>query len=75
MAESKEYKVLDVMKLVMAIVFIAIHTHPELYSGSALIIQASVLLYSLAVPFFFMASGFLLFKKIHHPWMMMEIYG
>lgn len=67
MAESKEYKMLDVMKLVMAIVVIAIHTHPQLSSGSTLVIQASELLYSLAVPFFFMASGFLLFGKINLP--------
>lgn len=67
MAESKEYKVVDVMKLVMAIVVIAIHAHPELSSVSTLVIQVTELLYSLAVPFFFMASGFLLFKKINLP--------
>lgn len=67
MAVNKEYRLVDVVKMVMAIIVIAIHTHPQLSSGSTLVIQASELLYSLAVPFFFMASGFLLFKKIDLP--------
>ena len=64
---QKEYKVLDVMKFVMAIVVVAIHTRPEMSFSSPLVRRLFESVYSIAVPFFFMASGFLLFRKISLP--------
>ena len=64
---QKEYKTLDVMKFVMAIVVVAIHTRPEMSFNSVFVRQSFETIYSLAVPFFFMASGFLLFRKVTFP--------
>ena len=55
------------MKFAMAIVVVAIHTRPELSFSSPIAISLCEAVYSLAVPFFFMASGFLLFRKISFP--------
>lgn len=63
----KEYRVLDVMKFVMAVVVVAIHTRPELSFSSLIVRNFFEAVYSIAVPFFFMASGFLLFRKISLP--------
>ena len=63
----EEYRVLDVMKFVMAIVVVAIHTRPELSFSSLIVRNFFEAVYSIAVPFFFMASGFLLFRKISLP--------
>jgi surface polysaccharide O-acyltransferase-like enzyme len=63
----KEYKVLDIMKFVMAIVVVAIHTRPELSFSSPIVVSLYEAVYAIAVPFFFMASGFLLFRKISLP--------
>lgn len=64
---QKEYRSLDVMKLVMAVVVVAIHTRPEMSFSSAFIRRFFEIIYSLAVPFFFMGSGFLLFRKVELP--------
>lgn len=63
----EEYRVLDVMKFVMAIVVVAIHTRPELSFSSLIVRNFFEAVYSIAVPFFFMTSGFLLFRKISLP--------
>lgn len=63
----KEYKGLDIMKFVMAIVVVAVHARPEMAINSSVVRQIIDAIYSLAVPFFFMASGFLLFRKISLP--------
>lgn len=63
----KEYKVLDIMKFAMAIVVVAIHTRPELLFSSPVVVSLFEAVYTIAVPFFFMASGFLLFRKISLP--------
>ena len=55
------------MKFVRAIVVVAIHTRPELSFKSTFITELFEALYSIAVPFFFMDSGFLLFRKIELP--------
>ena len=55
------------MKFVMAIVVVAIHTRPELSFSSLIVRNFFEAVYSIAVPFFFMASGFLLFRKISLP--------
>ncbi len=55
------------MKFVMAIVVVAIYTRPEWSFNSSLVKEIFESIYSIAVPFFFMASGFLLFRKISLP--------
>ena len=55
------------MKFVMAIIVIAIHTHPECSFQSSIVKGVFEAVYSIAVPFFFMASGFLLFRKVSLP--------
>lgn len=55
------------MKFVMAIVVVAIHTRPELSFSSPVVVGLFEAVYTIAVPFFFMASGFLLFRKISLP--------
>lgn len=67
MTINKEFRLLDIVKLIMAIVVIAIHTHPERSSNYVFVQKSAEIIYSLAVPFFFMAPGFLLFKKINLP--------
>lgn len=67
MTINKEFRLLDIVKLIMAIVVIAIHTHPERSSNYVFVQRSAEIIYSLAVPFFFIASGFLLFKKINLP--------
>lgn len=62
-----EYRFLDVMKLVMAVVVIAVHTRPEVSFSNHSVKMIFEGIYSLAVPFFFMASGFLLFRKVRLP--------
>lgn len=63
----EEYRILDVMKFVMAIVVVAVHTRPELSLSSLFVRHIFEAVYSIAVQFFFMASGFLLFRKISLP--------
>lgn len=53
--------------MVMSIIVVAIHTRPELNWQSPIINMVTCIIYSLAVPFFFIASGFLLFRKITIP--------
>lgn len=63
----KQYKLLDLMKFVMAIVVVAIHTCPEMSLKSIALREMIEGVYSIAVPFFFMSSGFLLFRKMSIP--------
>lgn len=65
--QHKDYKLLDVMKYVMAIFVVAIHTCPEMSLKSTMLREIIEGMYSIAVPFFFMASGYLLFRKISLP--------
>lgn len=62
---SQWYAGLDVFKLFFAVCVVAIHTYltDALPEPAAFWIQQSV--FRLAVPFFFVASGFLLGKKLH----------
>ena len=59
------YNNLDIFKFIMAICVIAIHTHPLENISNNIILQIYEEFVRLAVPFFFMASGFLLFNKIN----------
>src|SRR5690606_23055977 len=61
---NANYVGLDYFKIVAAVLVIAIHTGPLMsYSEYADFLLTSILA-RLAVPFFFMVSGFLLFRKI-----------
>ena len=51
----------------MAIFVVAIHTEPETICNNEYIIRLLRSCYNLAVPFFFMASGFFLFRKTTFP--------
>ncbi|WP_313579687.1 acyltransferase family protein [Chishuiella sp.] len=59
----KQYFTIDLVKLIMAIFVIAIHTHPfeNIKPGVFMTIYNTVV--SCAVPFFFISSGFLIFEK------------
>ena len=46
------------MKFAMAIVVVAIHTRPELSFSSPVVVGLFEAVYTISVPFFFMASGF-----------------
>lgn len=62
--EFRYYGALDVTKLLMAALVVAIHTHPFDDLADPIIVRAATGLTSVAVPFFFIASGFLCFRKI-----------
>lgn len=65
--ENKNYNSLDFIKWIMAIVVIAIHTHPLENFHCGIILRIYDKLIPIAVPFFFMCSGFLLFNKVKLP--------
>lgn len=55
---------IDLLKFIMAVCVVAIHTQP-LYSVQSIVVQRLFdTITSLAVPYFFSVSGFLLFSKI-----------
>ncbi len=62
---NKEYPCIDCMKVVMAIIVVAIHTSPQTNIHHNILKQFISYLYSPAVPFFFTASGFLIWNKIY----------
>ncbi|MDR2646844.1 MAG: acyltransferase [Oscillospiraceae bacterium] len=54
---------IDIVKFVMAVFVIAIHTHPlDVFYGTRLF-DACTFFFELAVPFFFLSSGYLLFTR------------
>ncbi len=63
----KRYNSIDICKLCMAVVVVAIHTEPLINCNIAAINQAYRVLTRLAVPFFFVTSGFLLAKRMNWP--------
>lgn len=64
MEERIQYKGIDVVKFVMALFIVVLHTHPlEGISGSLNFLLSDVI-GRVAVPFFFAATGFLLEQKI-----------
>ncbi len=58
------YGSIDLVKLVMAILVVAIHTRPFYYCDSFLVKEVYGFIVRCAVPFFFLSSGFLLAKKM-----------
>ena len=60
----KQYKSLDFAKFVCAILIIIIHTAPFASYSTALTFAFRNVITVIAVPFFFLTSGFLAFKKL-----------
>ena len=62
--QNSEYNIIDLVKVCMAFIVVAIHTHPQNSCTVYWIRELLTNVYDLAVPFFFVASGFLLGIKI-----------
>ena len=62
--EMKQYKSLDLAKFVCAVLIIILHTAPFSSYSSALSFGFRNIVTVIAVPFFFVTSGFLAFKKM-----------
>lgn len=58
---------LDLCKFIMAFAVIAIHTDPLVDCSNAAMSRIGYLLLSMAVPFFFLTSGYLLACKLQYP--------
>lgn len=67
MLEKKKYYGIDLLKFIMAVCVVAIHTKPFYRVESVGLQKLFNMLISLAVPYFFSVSGFLLFSKIDTP--------
>lgn len=65
MNERKQYKSLDVVKFISALLIIIIHTAPFATYSKALTFGFRNIVCVIAVPFFFFTSGFLAFKKLN----------
>ncbi len=65
---GKRYNSIDLFKFIMAFAVVAIHTHPLEACTNDNLFLAYDLLVSMAVPFFFLASGYLLAVKMHWPY-------
>lgn len=63
---AKKYNAIDLAKFIMAIVVVAIHTHPLEYCSNGHILALYNNITPLAVPFFFLTSGFLLGNKMQN---------
>lgn len=62
--DKKSYAAIDVMKFISALLVIAIHCAPFIEVSEPLNFAFVQILGRLAVPFFFITSGFLFFRKI-----------
>lgn len=58
--EEKQFRTIDICKLIMAFAVIAIHTNPVVNVTNQMVVDIVVILEDFAVPFFFVASGFFL---------------
>lgn len=65
---------IDLIKFIMAFAVIAIHTRPLEYYPNPIINALYINLVELAVPFFFLSSGYLLSKKMNYPLTESDIY-
>ena len=61
--EKKSFLGLDIFKFTMAVIVVAIHTRPFINLNSSMYLQIWTTIAHLAVPYFFMASGYLLFFR------------
>lgn len=65
MSERKEYGALDLAKFIAAILIIVLHTHPFSSYSSVLDFGFRSVITVIAVPFFFITSGFLFCSKLN----------
>jgi surface polysaccharide O-acyltransferase-like enzyme len=63
---EKQYNGIDLLKFIMAIFVITIHTQPFINVKSVLFFNIYRIIASTAVPIFFMCSGFFIFNKIEN---------
>lgn len=64
MKSEQQYNSIDLVKFIMSVVVIAIHTCPLIDCNSNIILGIYNILAAASVPFFFIAAGFLLSKKL-----------
>lgn len=62
--EKFDYNCIDIVKILMAVFVIAIHTSPLANIESGIFLNIYNIIISTAVPFFFMSSGFLVMNKM-----------
>lgn len=67
-AYDKRYNSIDIWKLVMAIAVVAIHTKPLIALKNTVVLSLFDQFINLSVPFFFLASGYLLASKMDSPY-------
>lgn len=70
-----KYNSIDVFKLLMSFCVVAAHTEPLILCTNQLVIECYYSIIGLAVPFFFIAAGFLLGKKLKYPFEKNLIYN
>lgn len=61
---KQNYNSIDLFKLFFAFAVVSIHTRPLVYCSVDWITRLNEIIVTLAVPFFYIVSGFLLGKKI-----------
>lgn len=71
--KDRQYHSIDLAKFIMAIAVIAIHTNPLINYNNIGINYIYNNLVSMAVPFFFISSGYLLSKKLNFPYLEKDI--
>ncbi|MDE5697189.1 MAG: acyltransferase [Lachnospiraceae bacterium] len=57
---KEKFNSIDLFKFLMAIVVVAFHTNPFVHCKSTLVNEIVIMIADMSVPFFFMASGYLL---------------
>lgn len=68
MKQDENFNSIDLFKLLMAVAVVAIHTNPIVNWTNQAAIKAVVIVEEWAVPFFFTASGFFLFRTMKEPY-------
>jgi len=66
-SDKRQYNSIDLFKFILSFAVVAIHTKPLINSTNAVIPNICESIFSLAVPFFFLASGYLLAVKMEYP--------
>ena len=67
-AARKNYNAIDLMKFFMAVCVVAIHTNPLISISNAHVKEIYEAVVRMAVPFFFLSSGYLLAVKMDYPY-------
>ena len=64
---TRKYNSIDLCKLIMAVCVVAIHTDPLNKCTNSFVLSIYNCMLRMAVPFFFLSSGFLLANKLSYP--------